>query len=62
MKHKSVTYDNIISVFKAIRRLQIIYELNAEEISNGKINNYTFPEFDGNHCNNIIPTTHVLRV
>lgn len=48
-KDKSVTYDNIVSGLKAIRRLQIIYELDAHEISNGNIGGHPTKPFDGNN-------------
>jgi len=48
-KDKSVTYDNIVSGLKAIRRLQIIYELDAHEISNGRIGGHPSKPFDGNN-------------
>lgn len=43
----SVTYDNIVSGLKAIRRLQIIYELEAQDISNWNISGHPFQPFDG---------------
>lgn len=49
-KDKSVTYDNIVSGLKAIRRLQIIYELDAHEISNGNIGGHPTKPFDVNDC------------
>jgi len=48
-KDKSVTYDNIASGLKAIRRLQIIYEFDAHEISNGKIGGHPYKPFNGNN-------------
>lgn len=50
LKHIPVTYDNIVSGLKAIRRLQIIYELDAHEISNGNIGGQTYQTFDVNDC------------
>jgi hypothetical protein len=50
-KHGSLIYDNIVSGLRAIRRLQIIYELDAHEISNGNIGGHTiYQPFDGNNC------------
>lgn len=46
-KDKSVTYDNIVSGLKAIRRLQIIYELDAQDISNWNIDGHPSQPFDG---------------
>uniref|UniRef100_A0A2H8THU7 Prolyl 4-hydroxylase subunit alpha-2 n=1 Tax=Melanaphis sacchari TaxID=742174 RepID=A0A2H8THU7_9HEMI len=48
--HGSVTNDNIISGLKAIRRLQIIYELDASEIANGNIGGHTSQPLDVNDC------------
>lgn len=41
-----VTYDNIISGLRALRRLQIVYELEAHQITNGEIDGYKFEKFD----------------
>ncbi|XP_026812780.1 prolyl 4-hydroxylase subunit alpha-2-like [Rhopalosiphum maidis] len=49
-KHELLIYDNIVSGLKAIRRLQIIYELDAHEISNGNIGGHTYQPFDVNDC------------
>ncbi|XP_016659455.1 prolyl 4-hydroxylase subunit alpha-1 isoform X2 [Acyrthosiphon pisum] len=49
-KDKSVTYDNIVSGLKAIRRLQIIYELDTQDISNWNIGGHPSQPFDVNDC------------
>lgn len=36
------------SALRALRRLQIIYELEVEELTNGEVGGYTFEKFDGN--------------
>lgn len=46
-KRGSLSKDNIISVLKAIRRLQIVYELEVHEIINGELNGYTFEKLNG---------------
>lgn len=48
LKHGSVTYDNVISAFRSIRRLQIVYELEIEDIAHGNVDDYTFEKFSGN--------------
>lgn len=55
LKNGSLTNDTIFSAFKALRRFQIIYELEVNELTNGNINEYTFEKFDGKrppyYCN-----------
>lgn len=46
-KGKSVvTYDDITSGYKAIRRLQIVYELEVSTFMDGSIDGYNFEKFD----------------
>jgi len=42
-----VTYDDILKAFKALRRLQIVYEIEVHEMANGNISGYIFNKFDG---------------
>jgi len=57
-----VTYDNIFSGLKAIRRLQIIYELDAHEISIGDIGGHPSKPFDGNNTAIILLSIKHLQV
>lgn len=41
-----VTSDDIASGYKAIRRLQVVYELEVSSIMDGSIDGYNFEKFD----------------
>lgn len=47
LKNGHLTNDTIVSALKALRRFQIIYELEVNEITNGSLGDYTFEKFDG---------------
>ncbi|VVC45381.1 Hypothetical protein CINCED_3A009176 [Cinara cedri] len=49
----SVTKENINSALRALRRLQIVYELEVHEIANGNVSNYTFEKLDVNDCHTL---------
>jgi hypothetical protein len=52
LKPISITDDNIDSAFKAIRRLQIIFQLETNILASGDIDNFVFEKLDGNiNCN-----------
>lgn len=45
---EAVTDDDVVSVLRSLRRLQIIYEFEVNEMTNGEVGGYTFENFTGN--------------